>query len=126
MKRLINSLLLTAALCSINLPAAAEIDYLRQLQQRGMQPAPVAGEQLWRAKHGDRSCTSCHAQNPRQTGKHAKTGKTIEPMAPSVNPGRYQDSRKINKWFLRNCKWTLGRTCSDQEKADILAWLQSQ
>lgn len=126
MKQLINSLLLTAALSSGNVQAATSIDYLEQLQRQGIQPDPAAGEQLWRTKHGDRSCTSCHAQAPRQTGKHAKTGKTIEPMALSVNPKRYRDSRKINKWFLRNCKWTLGRTCSDQEKADILAWLQSQ
>jgi len=47
-------------------------------------------------------------------------------MALSVSPGRYQDGNKIEKWLLRNCKWTLGRQCSLQEKADLLTWLSSQ
>jgi hypothetical protein len=49
----------------------------------------------------------------------------IKPMAPSVNPGRYQDGKKIEKWFLRNCKWTFGRECTVQEKTDTLSWLNS-
>jgi len=40
--------------------------------------------------------------------------------------GCYQNPRKINKWFLRNCEWTLGRACTDQKKANILSWLQNQ
>jgi hypothetical protein len=84
------------------------------------------GRQLFNSKVGDRSCTSCHGTNLTIPGKHQKTGKPIKPMALSVNPQRFQDSKKIEKWFLRNCKWTFKRTCTVQEKADILSWLATQ
>ncbi|MDH5178143.1 MAG: DUF1924 domain-containing protein [Gammaproteobacteria bacterium] len=88
------------------------------------------GETLWNKTHtgkdGDRRCTSCHNKDNKQAGKHAKSGKSIEPMAPSVNSKRYTDLKKINKWFKRNCKWTVGRECTDQEKGDILTYLSTQ
>lgn len=71
------------------------------------------------------SCASCHTQDPRQPGKHVKTGKPIEPLAPVKNPERLQDVAKVEKWFLRNCKGTLGRTCTPQEKGDFLTFLTS-
>jgi Domain of unknown function (DUF1924) len=72
-----------------------------------------------------RSCTTCHTADPRQPGKHARTGKLIKPMAPSVNIDRLTDQSKIEKWFKRNCKWTLGRVCTSQEKGDVLEYLKS-
>ena len=57
---------------------------------------------------------------------HPQTGKPIKPLAPSANPQRLTDLREINKWLLRNCKWTLGRECSAQEKGDFLTWLRQQ
>ena len=100
---------------------------LRTYQQQGAAQIDAAnGKRLWHAKNNERSCTSCHGDTSRLLGRHIKTRKLIQPMAPSVNPERYQDSKKIEKWFLRNCKWTLGRACTVQEKADILAWLSSQ
>ena len=69
------------------------------------------GQQLWNSVVNERSCTSCHGDTPADIGKHIKTGKTIEPMALSVNAERYQDHKKVEKWFLRNCKWTFGRAC---------------
>lgn len=72
-----------------------------------------------------RSCSTCHTSDLKQAGKHTKTGKLIEPMAPSANSERFTDIKKINKWFLRNCKWTLGRECTAQEKGDILAFIKS-
>ncbi|HEY5717618.1 MAG TPA: DUF1924 domain-containing protein [Motiliproteus sp.] len=74
----------------------------------------------------NRSCTSCHTRDPRNRGKHHKTDKPIEPLAPSANPQRLTDRTEINKWLLRNCKWTLGRECSAQEKGDLLTWLRQQ
>ncbi|MCW8919178.1 MAG: DUF1924 domain-containing protein [Gammaproteobacteria bacterium] len=71
-----------------------------------------------------RRCTSCHGDNARVSGKHAKTGKPIEPMAPSINPERFGDAAKIEKWFKRNCKWTLERECTAQEKGDFLSYLR--
>jgi len=55
-----------------------------------------------------------------------RTAKRIEPMAPSVNPERLTDPAKIEKWFGRNCEWTIGRDCTTQEKADFLAFIQSK
>lgn len=96
-------------------------------QQQGVaQIDAEQGKQLWYSKTDGRSCTSCHGDNIRKSGRHNRTNKEIRPMAFSVNPERYQDGRKIEKWFLRNCKWTLGRKCSIQEKANILSWLSSR
>ncbi len=86
----------------------------------------VDGQRLWNSVVNERSCTTCHGDSPAQMGKHVKTGKVIEPMALSVSSERYQDSKKVEKWFLRNCKWTFGRQCSDQEKSNILSWLSNQ
>lgn len=85
-----------------------------------------AGKRTWYREVGDRSCTSCHTESLDVQGRHQKTGKLIAPMAPSVNPERLTERRKINKWFLRNCKWTYGRECTAQEKGDILLWLSGQ
>ncbi len=84
------------------------------------------GKRLWYSNNNGRSCTTCHTQSVKNTGKHKKTGKTIKPMAPSVNPKRLTDKRKIKKWLLRNCKWTLKRECTAQEKGNILMWLKQQ
>ncbi len=72
----------------------------------------------------DRSCATCHTNNARVNGKHVKTGKPIRPMSPSVNPERLTDAKKIEKWFKRNCKWTLDRECTAQEKGDFLVFLR--
>lgn len=109
------------------LAAAARIEHLETYRQQGVESADAErGRRLWHAADGERSCTSCHGESPAVAGKHVKTGKAIEPMAPSINPERYRSARKIEKWFLRNCKWTFGRECSPREKADILTWLSSQ
>lgn len=73
-----------------------------------------------------RACSSCHTTDLRQAGKQINTGKTIEAMSPAVNPQRLTDADKIEKWFGRNCKWTIGRECTPQEKGDFLKFIQSQ
>jgi hypothetical protein len=99
-----------------------------ELQAEAERPFSVeAGSTTWFAEQANgRSCTSCHGELLSSIGSHEKTGKRIEPMAPSINPDRLTDRRKINKWFLRNCKWTYGRECTAQEKGDILLWLSEQ
>ncbi len=90
------------------------------------------GETLWGRRFKDpesgeeRACTTCHTNDLQTSGRHAKTGKTIAPMASSVNPKRLTDSKFIEKWFGRNCKWTLGRECTPGEKANFLLFIQSQ
>ena len=89
------------------------------------------GQALWAKKYPgkdgkDRQCTTCHGKDLTKNGKHARSGKTIKPMAPSVNKKRFTKMKKIKKWFKRNCKWTVGRECTNQEKGDILKFLSQQ
>jgi hypothetical protein len=100
---------------------------LEKYQQQGVQKIDKEnGRKLWNSTVNNRSCTTCHGATPSVIGEHLKTRKRIEPMALSVNPKRFQDGKKIEKWFLRNCKWTFSRVCTVQEKANILSWLSSQ
>lgn len=121
-------ILLPALVCSGHvLAAGGRVEQLATYRQQGVERTDAErGRRLWYTTNGERSCATCHGERPAMTGKHARTGKAIEPMALSLNPARYQDAEKIEKWFLRNCKWTWGRECSTQEKADILTWLASQ
>ncbi|MEI7842320.1 MAG: DUF1924 domain-containing protein [Gallionellaceae bacterium] len=82
------------------------------------------GETFFKEKHGGEwSCTSCHTDNTTASGKHAKTGKVIQPLAPSANAERFTDPAKVEKWFKRNCNDVLSRVCTPQEKGDVLAHL---
>lgn len=88
------------------------------------------GRALWQRERvvgGERrSCVSCHAADLRGAGRHARTGNVIQPLAPSVNAGRLRNRREIEKWLTRNCKWTLGRVCTPQERGDLLVYIQTQ
>lgn len=109
--------------------AATEVSQqlIKGFQQAGARtPSAERGKALWTQKNGDRSCSLCHTENLANTGKHHKTGKLIKPMAPSINSERLTDAKKVNKWLRRNCKWTLGRECTAQEKADVLSWISRQ
>lgn len=84
------------------------------------------GEQFFKTTHGnDWSCASCHTSNPAAAGKHASTGKAIDPLAPSANPERFTSTRKVDKWFKRNCNDVLSRECTALEKGDILTFLMA-
>ena len=63
--------------------------------------------------------------DPRLAGRHAVTGKAIKPMAPAVNPARFTDPKKVEKWFRRNCRDVLERECTSGEQADVVAYLRS-
>ena len=90
------------------------------------------GEQFWnktftgKPPFTERSCKSCHSSNLKNKGEHVRTGKTLKPLAPSVNETSLSKVKKIKKWFKRNCKWTTGKECSAQVKADILAFIKQQ
>lgn len=87
------------------------------------------GARLWTQATADpatgqpRTCATCHGEDLRKAGKHAKTGEVIDAMAPSANAERYTDPAFVEKWFGRNCKWTFGRECTPQEKGDFLLFL---
>lgn len=71
------------------------------------------------------SCSSCHSPDPRQSGR-TPTGKTIEPLAVSLNPSRFSDPAKVEKWFARNCQEVIGRECTPIEKGDWLSQMMSR
>jgi len=71
------------------------------------------------------SCTSCHTKSPLNVGI-TRAGKEIAPMAISKTPDRYSTVKKVEKWFRRNCKSVLGRTCTSLEKGDFLTFMMSQ
>lgn len=109
-------------------PLAHATEPLAQLQRwalaAGQKGVATRGEQFFNSKHGnDWSCASCHGMPPSQAGKHASTGKVIEPLAPAFNAKRLTDEAKVDKWFRRNCKDVLARECTAIEKADVLAYL---
>ena len=73
---------------------------------------------------GEWSCASCH-DDPRAPGRHAKTGKTIAPLAPAANAERFTTLDRTEKWFRRNCNDVLRRECTAIEKGDVLTYLMS-
>jgi Domain of unknown function (DUF1924) len=118
-------------LLSLSASAQTAEDELTTLKAEAKSAEPAfkgfsaaAGRQFFDEKHGnDLSCSSCHTDNPAATGKHAKTGKIIEPLAPAANAKRFTDPAKVAKWFKRNCHDVLARECTPQEKGDVLAYL---
>ncbi len=108
-------------------------DMLNEYKQNGVSNMnEQAGKILWNKKFKDkktgqmRSCNTCHGSDLKKPGKHAKTGKSIDPMAPSVNKKSLTEVKNIKKWFKRNCKWTLGRECTVEEQANILTYISKQ
>lgn len=92
--------------------------------QAGSAALAARGQGFFTAPHGrEWSCSSCHGAAPTQLGKHASTGKPIEPLAPAFNTQRFTDAAKAEKWFRRNCNDVVGRECTPSEKADMLSWL---
>lgn len=86
----------------------------------------IVGERFYKAQHGGEwRCSSCHTDNPAAVGKHVVTGKLIQPMSPNVNPERFSDAAKVNKWFKRNCNDVLKRECTAEEKGNVLTYLLS-
>ena len=71
------------------------------------------------------SCAACHTDNPRNAGKHDRTGKEILPLAPAANKDRFTDAATVEKWFKRNCQDVLERECSAQEKGDFMTYVLS-
>ncbi|HET9652344.1 MAG TPA: DUF1924 domain-containing protein [Usitatibacter sp.] len=108
--------------------AATPADLLAGYSSRaGASAVAARGQQFFTSTHGrEWSCGSCHGAAPVGTGKHAVTGKAIKPLSPAANPERLTDAAKIEKWLERNCKWTLGRPCTPQEKGDVLVMIRSK
>lgn len=94
--------------------------------QAGAAGQAERGRVFFTSRHGGEwSCASCHGSPPTGSGKHAATGKAIEPLAPAFNPQAFTDTGRVDKWLRRNCKDVAQRECSPAEKADVLAYLVS-
>ncbi|MEH6473002.1 MAG: DUF1924 domain-containing protein [Halopseudomonas sp.] len=120
-----------APLFWVSNPTLAAADPVAQLlteyRQLGADEFSAArGQALWSSQNAGRHCGSCHSGDPSNSGQHQKTRKPIKPLAPSANPKRLTQVKTIKKWLKRNCKWTLGRECTAQEKGDFLLWLSQQ
>jgi mono/diheme cytochrome c family protein len=84
------------------------------------------GRALYFEKHdvngATSSCATCHTSDATKPGR-SPVGKLIDPLAPSANPQRFTDLATADKWFNRNCKQVLGRTCTARERGDFLTYL---
>ena len=125
-------LVIALSVFAVNVSADVVDQALAQYRSQGAGEFDAsAGKALWDKSYPDarggeaRRCATCHTTDLRLPGKHAQTGKVIEPIAPSVNPKRFTDIKFVEKWFLRNCKWTLGRECTPQEKGNVLVFLRT-
>jgi hypothetical protein len=117
---------LLAATASPVLPAETVTEVQNRYRTGGAGPFHFErGERLWNSRQfQERRCSDCHGADLKQPGMHRRTRQPIEPMAPSVAQHRYTDPAKVEKWLLRNCKWTWGRACTAQEKGDLLEYLK--
>lgn len=125
-------LLLALAAGSATAAAPDELlrGYVAEARQANPAFAPSAdrGEAFFRQERatesGRAACAGCHGDDPRKEGQ-TRARKAIAPLAPTANPERLTDAAKAEKWFGRNCKDVVGRTCTAAEKADFAAWLIS-
>lgn len=128
---------IVALTCCLSLPALAEsthpllAGYGVQARQQAPQFAGFSAERgkaLYFAevpRNGKTmSCTTCHTADPRQPGK-TPAHRNVAPLAPSVNPERFTDLQKVEKWFRRNCDDVYARACTTQEKGDFISWIDS-
>jgi hypothetical protein len=131
MKRIVTLTLLSGSLLAASsawaTPATDEL-FARYKSEGAASFDAERGKEAWNKKtsgeDGDNmSCTACHGDDLTRKGKHHKTGKVIEPLAPSANPERFTEVKKIEKWFKRNCNDVRGRECTAQEKGDFLKFL---
>jgi len=125
---------LSIVLLAVAGPAIAQTpaDFLNSFEKEARQSKGFSGfsaergQAFFQQSHGnDWSCASCHTKNPAANGSHARTNKTIKPLAPAANPERFASASKVDKWFRRNCNDVVSRACTAQEKGDVLTYLMS-
>ncbi|HJU50014.1 MAG TPA: DUF1924 domain-containing protein [Pseudogulbenkiania sp.] len=126
-------LLLAASLVTLAQAAPSPAELLQRYSTEARQATPGFGgfsaergkELYYRRNNKDGktvSCASCHSDDPRRSGMTPSFRK-IGPMASAVNPERFSDPAKVEKWFRRNCDDVLSRACTPLEKGDFLTFL---
>lgn len=73
----------------------------------------------------DPTCSNCHTEDPKQTGKHSESKKSLNPLAPAANPERFTDIAKVERNFAEHCQDMLGRDCYGNEKGSYIAYMMS-
>lgn len=125
-RMMIGAALLMGTLTATAAPTTPQAQLTEWTTAAGKPASVERGKAFFTTQHGkDINCASCHGNLPTSAGKHASTGKVLEPLAPAANPKSLTDTAKVGKWFNRNCNDVLGRECSAQEKADVIAFLIS-
>lgn len=127
MRRWLATLLLAAPAALAGTPADLLGAYEAQAKRADAAFAGFSaarGAALYRGS-GSATCAGCHSASPVQPGRHARTGKSIAPLAPAANPARLTDAAKAEKWFGRNCRDVLARDCTAQEKGDFVRFLMN-
>jgi hypothetical protein len=93
----------------------------------GFTPSAQRGQAFfsneWGVSQKMPNCSVCHGKNLKVDGKHVITDKRIDPFSPAVNKERFTDSKKVEKWFKRNCTEVVGRECTAAEKADFIQFV---
>lgn len=119
--------IVSTLLAALPAQATTPADLLTSYRSAAGQGAvPDRGRLFFTQTHGrEWSCATCHGEQPVGTGRHASTGKPIDPLAPAANAQRFTDPAKVEKWFRRNCNDVVGRECTAAEKSDVLAWLST-
>jgi hypothetical protein len=119
--------MLGAAILPLAVLAASPAEIAASYAKAAGAPASAErGRTFFTTTHGSEwSCATCHHERPTTAGRHARTGKTIEALAPAGNPTRLTDPAWVEKWLRRNCNDVAGRECSAQEKADVTFWLST-
>lgn len=127
--------LLAGLVLALGAVAAAQAETPSQIldsyvKRAGAPASPERGQRLFTQRFTGKSslfesCTDCHGTTPTKRGKDGVSEKAIEPLAPAANPKRLTDPNKVDNYLRINCKDVVGRDCSAQEKADVLAWLIS-
>ena len=75
-------ILLPRVACATEVTEAMLVEF----EQDASKPfSAEAGNATWTIDAKGRSCTTCHTDSVFVQGRHERTGKVIEPMAPSVN-----------------------------------------
>jgi hypothetical protein len=126
--RAVLAMLCAASLLAPIAAAGADTSPAQQLArfaaEAGAPGDPARGRAFFTTRQGGEwSCASCHGATPTVAGRHAGTGRTIEPLAPAARPAAFTDAAKVDKWFRRNCRDVAARECTAGEKADVVAWL---
>lgn len=89
------------------------------------------GERIFSTKNKGKngeliSCQSCHNENLTKQGLNIFTDKSIEALAPSVNPTRLSEVKEVKKWLKRNFIDVYLREGNALEKGDVLYYLIKQ